>query len=98
MTGPPIKSVAAHRGYILRVEWRNGSATLLNMRPRLQSPRFGALRNEAVWKSVTTDGQTIRWIDDIGFSYEMAINSPAGCDPAEGSNIPRREKKWSTNG
>ena len=37
MTGPPIKSVAAHRGYVLRVEWRNGSTTLLNMRPRLQS-------------------------------------------------------------
>ncbi len=55
MTGPPIKSVAAHRGYILRVEWSNGSATLLNMRPRLQSPRFGALRDEAVWKSVTSD-------------------------------------------
>ena len=72
MTGPPIKSVAAHRGYVLRVEWRNGSATLLNMRPRLQSPRFGALRDEAVWKSVTTDGRTIRWIAGMGFSYEMA--------------------------
>ena len=59
-------------GYVLRVEWRNGSATLLNMRPRLQSPRFGALRDEAVWKSVTTDGRTIRWIDDMGYSYEMA--------------------------
>ena len=72
MTGPPIKSVAAHRGYVLRVEWRNGSATLLNMRPRLQSPRSGALRDEAVWKSVTTDARTIRWIDDMGYSYEMA--------------------------
>ena len=28
--------------------------------------------DEAVWKSVTTDGQTIRWVDDMGFFYEMA--------------------------
>ena len=48
------------------------STTLLKMRPKLQSPRFGALRDEAVWKSVTTDGRTIRWIDDMGYSYEMA--------------------------
>ena len=54
------------------MEWRNGSATLLNMRPRLQSPRFGTLRDEAVWKSVTTDGRNIRWIDDMGYYYEMA--------------------------
>ena len=72
MTGPPIKSVAAHRNYILRVNWRHGSATLLNMRPSLSSPRFGALRDEEVWRSVTTDGRTIRWVDARGFSYEMA--------------------------
>ena len=72
MTGPPIKSVAAQKGHVLRVEWRNGSVTLLNMRPMLQSPRFGALRDEAVWKSVTTDGRTIRWTDAMGFPYEMA--------------------------
>ena len=72
MTRPPIKSVVAQRDYILRVEWRSGSTTLLNMRPKLQSPRFGALRDEAVWKSVTTDGRTIRWIDAMGFPYEMA--------------------------
>ena len=72
MEGPPIRSVEAGADYILRVNWSSGSATLLNMRPRLQSPRFGALRDEAVWKSVTTDGRTIRWIDDMGYSYEMA--------------------------
>ena len=72
MTGPPIKSVAAHRGYVLRVEWRNGSATLLNMRPMLQSPRFSAVRDEAVWRSVVTDGRTIRWTDANGYTYDMA--------------------------
>lgn len=72
MTGPPIKSVAAHRGYILRVEWRNGSATLLNMRPILKSPRFAAVRDKTVWRSAATDGHTIRWTDAAGYTYDMA--------------------------
>lgn len=72
MTGPPIKSVVAQRDYILRVEWRSGSTTLLNMRPKLQSPRFSAVRDEAVWRSVVTDGRTIRWTDANGYTYDMA--------------------------
>ena len=40
MTGPPIKSVAAQADHILRVNWSSGSATLLNMKPKLSSPRF----------------------------------------------------------
>ena len=72
MTGPPIKSVAAQKGHVLRVEWRNGSVTLLNMRPMLQSPRFAALRDETVWRSVVTDGRTIRWTDANGYTYDMA--------------------------
>ena len=72
MTGPPIKSVAAQKGHVLRGEWRNGSVTLLNMRPMLQSPRFSAVRDEAVWRSVVTDGRTIRWTDANGYTYDMA--------------------------
>ena len=72
MTGPPIKSVAAQKGHVLRVEWRNSSVTLLNMRPMLQSPRFSAVRDEAVWRSVVTDGRTIRWTDANGYTYDMA--------------------------
>ena len=69
---PPIRSVAAQKGHVLRVEWRNGSVTLLNMRPMLQSPRFSAVRDEAVWRSVVTDGRTIRWTDANGYTYDMA--------------------------
>ena len=72
MTGPPIKSVAAQKGHVLRVEWRNGSVTLLNMRPMLQSPRFSAVRDKTVWRSVVTDGRTIRWTDANGYTYDMA--------------------------
>ncbi|MGM9607058.1 MAG: hypothetical protein ACI3XJ_06085 [Oscillospiraceae bacterium] len=69
---PPIKSVAAQKGHILRVNWASGSVTLLNMRPMLQSPRFATLRDEAVWRSVVTDGRTIRWTDAEGYTYDMA--------------------------
>lgn len=72
MSQPPIRSVAAQRGYILRVNWAGGSVTLLNMRPRLQSPRFAALKDETVWRSAATDGYTIRWTDQKGFPYDMA--------------------------
>ena len=64
--------MAAQKGHVLRVEWRNGSVTLLNMRPMLQSPRFSAVRDEAVWRSVVTDGRTIRWTDANGYTYDMA--------------------------
>ena len=64
--------MAAQKGHILRVNWANGSATLLNMRPMLQSPRFSAVRDEAVWRSVVTDGRTIRWTDANGYTYDMA--------------------------
>ena len=69
---PPIKSVAAQKGHVLRVNWASGSVTLLNMRPILQSPRFAAVRDEAVWRSAVTDGYTIRWTDAEGYTYDMA--------------------------
>ena len=47
MTGPPIKSVAAQKGHILRVNWASGSVTLLNMRPVFQSPRFAAAQGKS---------------------------------------------------
>ena len=72
LLGPPIESVAAQNDYILRVNWAGGSSTLLNMRPRLQSPRFAALRNKTVWQSAATDGYTIRWTDSNGYMYDMA--------------------------
>ena len=68
---PPIRSVAAQKGHVLRVNWASGSVTLLNMRPILQSPRFAAVRDEAVWRSAVTDGYTIRWTDAAGYTYDM---------------------------
>ena len=64
--------MSAQKRYVLQVEWHNGSTMLLNVRPGLHNPRFEALRDEAVWKSAATDGRTIRWIDDMGCSREMA--------------------------
>ena len=67
MTGPPIRAVTAQRDHVLR-----GSITLVNMRPSLEEARFAPLRDEEVWRSVTTDGHTIRWTDGAGRTYDMA--------------------------
>ncbi len=37
-----------------------------------QSPVLPPLREAAVWRSVTTDGYTIRWQDEKGYPYDMA--------------------------
>ena len=64
--------MAAQKGHVLRVNWASGSVTLLNMRPVFQSPRFAAVQDKAVWRSVVTDGRTIRWTDAEGYTYDMA--------------------------
>ena len=72
MTGPSIRAVTAQRDHVLRVVWASGSITLVNMRPSLEEARFAPLRDEEVWRSVTTDGHTIRWTDGAGRTYDMA--------------------------
>lgn len=72
MAEPFIKSVEPQADYVLRVEWTSGSVTLLDMKPKLTSPRFSPVRDMDVWKSVTTDGYTIRWTDAKGYPYDMA--------------------------
>ena len=42
------------------------------MRPVFQSPRFAAVQDKAVWRSVVTDGRTISWTDAEGYTYDMA--------------------------
>lgn len=50
----------------LRVEMESGSTVCLDMHRRLQSVRFGLLRNQDVFRSVATDGhRLIFYRDDI---------------------------------
>lgn len=67
-----IVSVEPLEDHMLRVNWRGGSITYLNMKPLLNGIRFGALRDEDVWKNVTTDGRFITWISKYGTEIDMA--------------------------
>lgn len=48
----------------LQVEMESGSTVRLDMHRRLQSVRFGLLRNQDVFRSVTTDGYRLIFYRD----------------------------------
>ena len=50
-------------GY-LRVEMESGSTVRLDMHRRLQSVRFGLLRNQEIFRSVATDGYRLIFYEE----------------------------------
>ncbi|WP_206460495.1 hypothetical protein [Anaerovorax sp. IOR16] len=48
----------------LKVEMETGSTVSLDMHRRMQSVRFGLLRNQEVFQSVTTDGYRLIFYRD----------------------------------
>ena len=86
-TGPEgmgICSVTPLPGKRLRLELCTGSMLELNMENRLGTMRCYALRDEDVFRSVTTDGYTLRFRTKSGSFLEfslreavlMALNPP----------------------
>ena len=65
-----IKDLKTEGGYCLLVELDNGSSVLLNLENRLQTARFGLLEDVAFFKTASTDGDFIRWGDQI----EISVN------------------------
>lgn len=65
-----IKDVKAKDNCCLDVELDNGSSIMLNLESRLQTVRFGLLEDKEFFKTVTTDGNFIRWGDQI----EISVN------------------------
>ncbi len=63
-----IKEVVPKEDYRLEVQLQNGSSIILNMETRLATVRFGRLANEEVFRLVSTDGNFIRWGDEIEIS------------------------------
>lgn len=53
---------------MLEVLLDNGTTVLLNMGGRLENIRFMALKDRAVFKGVSTDGQFIRWGNKVEIS------------------------------
>ncbi len=63
-----IKEVVPKNNYKLDVFLDNGSSITLNLENRLQTVRFGMLADKEFFMTATTDGNYIRWGDDIEIS------------------------------
>ncbi len=63
-----IKNVAALENYRLEVLLENGSSIILNLASRLSTVRFGMLQDEEFFEQVSTDGNFIRWGNQIEIS------------------------------
>jgi len=54
--------------YRLEVTLDNGSSILLNLKPKLDTLRFGLLRDEAFFRCAKTDGHVIHWDGKVELS------------------------------
>ncbi len=58
---PFIKSILPLNDWRLFVEMETGSVIVVDMSRKLDTARYGDLRNVALFRSVTTDGDVISW-------------------------------------
>lgn len=79
---PDIIAVRALQNYRVEVALSNGSTVLLNLESKIETSRFCPLKDEELFKKVTTDGEFIRWTDLI------EISATEVCDIAK-SNLGR---------
>jgi len=63
-----IIKVTVREHYRLEVLLDNGTIVILNMEPRLNSVRFMALKEQAIFEQAATDGQYIRWGSQVEIS------------------------------
>jgi hypothetical protein len=63
-----IKEVRPRADYQLEVLLSNGGSVTLNLKPKLQTIRFGLLRDEAFFRRAQTDGTVIRWGNKVELS------------------------------
>lgn len=68
-----ITGVTALPGHRLRIELRTGSVLELNMANRLDSTRFYPLRDEALMRTVTTDGGYLLFGSAPDFELKLSV-------------------------
>lgn len=56
-----IERVSPLPNYCLEVEMKNGSSATVDFKPRLNSAKYMVLKNEEIFKMVTTDGNYVIW-------------------------------------
>lgn len=77
-----IKDVEALENGTLKVIFETGNAITLDMTPRLDTSRFGILKNEHVWNTADTDGTFVHWYQDdmdvVELSYDELMQMTVG--------------------
>ncbi len=63
-----IKEVTPKEDYQLEVKLDNGISFVLNLKPKLNTIRFGLLRDKAFFSRAETDGKIINWDDKVEIS------------------------------
>jgi hypothetical protein len=63
-----ITKVKPLEDYCLEVQLENDSSVILSLRSRLNTVRFGLLEEETFFRTVTTDGNCVRWGNKIELS------------------------------
>lgn len=63
-----IKRVIPMNDYRLEVQLENGSIIILNLADRLNTVRFGLLKDKEFFQQATTDGTLITWDNKIEIS------------------------------
>ncbi len=74
----PISTVWPMQDGTLQSIFETGSTAMVNLQPKFQTARFCPLKDEAVWKSVKTDGQFVRWYREDFPVVEMACDELLG--------------------
>lgn len=69
-----ISKVRASEQYRLEVFLDNDTTIILNMQVRLNNIRFMALKDPSFFAHVTTDGQYVRWGDQVEISLNEVFH------------------------
>ena len=65
-----ITGLAPLENYRLEVRLDNGSSVILNLESRIHTVRFGLLEDKELFKRAATDGNFIRWDNNV----EISVN------------------------
>ena len=69
-----IKEVTPKEDYRLEVTLDNGSAIILNLKPKLNTLRFGLLRDAEFFRCAETDGSMISWGGKVEISVTEVMD------------------------
>ncbi len=60
----PISAVWPLQDGVLQIIFETDNAAVIDLQPKFHTTRFSPLEDEAVWRSVKTDGRFVRWFQN----------------------------------